>query len=60
MVALLELGHSNKLIALELGLAQSTVSTMVRVIGKRLGARSRLELVRFLASARSGVLTRLQ
>ena len=42
------LGRSNKLIAYELGLAESTISTVLRAAATKLGARSRLELVRLL------------
>lgn len=42
----LALGHSNKLIAYELGLHPSTVSNHLASAGKKLGAASRIELVR--------------
>jgi len=44
------LGHSNKLIAYELGLSVSTVSTHLHRAMRKLGARSRLE---FIAATRS-------
>jgi DNA-binding NarL/FixJ family response regulator len=44
-------GHANKRIAVELGLAQSTVSEILRDAGTKLGVGSRLELVRLLAPA---------
>lgn len=47
------LGHANKLIAYELGLPESTVSETLRSAAKKLGTRSRLDLVRMLASRRT-------
>lgn len=40
------LGHSNKLIAYELGLAASTVASHLSSLAKKLGVESRVELVR--------------
>jgi DNA-binding CsgD family transcriptional regulator len=40
------LGHSNKLIAYEMGIAASTVAVLMSRAARRLGARSRAELVR--------------
>jgi DNA-binding NarL/FixJ family response regulator len=45
VVALLALGHSIKLCAYELGLGQSTVSELASAGMRKLGVRSRLELV---------------
>lgn len=45
LVALSE-SHSNKLIAYELGLATSTVSTLLARAARKLGCRSRIELAR--------------
>lgn len=42
-------GHSNKLIAYELGVSQSTVSACLRRAVKKLGVRDRLELIRLCA-----------
>src|SRR5437016_5382338 len=39
------LGHPNKLIAYELGLAESTVSTHLLRATRKLGARSRVDLI---------------
>jgi DNA-binding CsgD family transcriptional regulator len=39
------LGHSNKVIAFELGVSESTVATHLRRAARKLGARSRLELI---------------
>jgi DNA-binding NarL/FixJ family response regulator len=39
------LGHPNKLIAYELGLAVSTVGTFLKRAMKKLGLRTRLELI---------------
>jgi DNA-binding NarL/FixJ family response regulator len=44
VVALLRRGHSNKVIAFELGLAWSTVRVLVQRITRKLGVRTRLEL----------------
>ena len=44
------LGKSNKLIAYELGLAESTVATHVASAVRKLGATSRVELVRLVGS----------
>lgn len=43
-------GHANKRIALELGVAESTVSTAIREAARKLGVRSRIELVRIFAN----------
>jgi DNA-binding CsgD family transcriptional regulator len=45
LVALMALGHSIKLCAYELGRAESTVSEQARVALRKLGVRSRAELV---------------
>jgi DNA-binding CsgD family transcriptional regulator len=45
VVALLALGHSQKLCAYELGRSQSTVSAVARTALKKLGVRTRAELV---------------
>jgi DNA-binding CsgD family transcriptional regulator len=42
------LGHSNKLIAYELGLRPSTVASHIALAAARLGARNRLELILLL------------
>jgi DNA-binding CsgD family transcriptional regulator len=42
-------GHANKRIACELGVSQATVSGALRTAARKLGARSRLDLVRLLA-----------
>jgi DNA-binding CsgD family transcriptional regulator len=39
------MGHSNKMIAYELGLSQSTIASHLSAAAKKLGARSALELV---------------
>jgi DNA-binding CsgD family transcriptional regulator len=52
VVSYAALGHANKLIAYELGLPESTVSTELSRAAKKLGARSRLELVRMFAAGR--------
>jgi len=44
VAALLRRGHSNKVIAFELGLAWSTVRVLVQRITRKLGVRTRLEL----------------
>jgi DNA-binding CsgD family transcriptional regulator len=49
-VALARTGHANKAIAAELGLSESRVSTLMRAVGEKLGARSRVDLVRLLVS----------
>ena len=46
-------GHSNKLIAYELGLHESTVSRRLDAAIRKLGFRSRVELVATMSSARS-------
>lgn len=47
-LSLAKLGHSNKLIAYELGLAPSTVATHLSTAAAKLGVRSRIALVRAL------------
>lgn len=47
------LGHSNKLIAYELGLAHSTVRVLLARAGAKLGAHSRAELVQQLVAERA-------
>lgn len=44
------LGHANKVIAYELGLAESTVATVLRRAACKLGVRSRIELIRKMRS----------
>jgi DNA-binding CsgD family transcriptional regulator len=44
VVAYVALGHSNKLIAYELGIADSTVRVLVARAARKLGARTREEL----------------
>lgn len=46
-------GHANKRIAIELGVAESTVSSILRVAAAKLGVASRLDLVRMLAPLHS-------
>lgn len=53
IVAACGLGHSNKLIAYELGISESTVARCLTSASKKLGATSRVELVR-LAGALVG------
>jgi DNA-binding NarL/FixJ family response regulator len=43
---LLALGHSNKFIAYELGIAPSTVAALLGRVARKLGTKSRIELVR--------------
>jgi DNA-binding CsgD family transcriptional regulator len=50
---LAEAGHSNKTIAYELGLSESTVATHVRRIMVKIGARSRVGLVTLLKARSS-------
>ena len=45
------LGHSNKLIAYELGLSPSTVATHLSQAAHKLGAQSRVELIRIFQGA---------
>lgn len=45
-------GHSNKRIALDLGVSESTVSTALRGAARKLGVRSRVELARILGPPR--------
>lgn len=51
VLALAALGHSNKLIGYELGLAGSTVAIYLRRVQERFEVRSRAALVRVLAQA---------
>jgi DNA-binding CsgD family transcriptional regulator len=44
-------GHASKWIAVELGISEAMVSTTLRNVARKLGARSRLELVRLFAAA---------
>jgi DNA-binding CsgD family transcriptional regulator len=44
-------GHAGKWIAMELGISEAMVSTTLRSVARKLGARSRLELVRLFAAA---------
>ena len=44
------LGHSSKLIAHELGLAESTIAAHLKGAAKKLGCRSRVDLVRVVAA----------
>jgi DNA-binding CsgD family transcriptional regulator len=48
------LGHSNKLIAYELGLSPSIIATRLKAAAKKLGCRSRVELVSVMARAAAG------
>lgn len=48
--SLVRLGHANKAIAVHLGRSESRVSTLMRSVAEKLGARSRVDLVRLLAS----------
>lgn len=48
--SLVRLGHATKAIAFHLGLSESRVSTLMRAVAEKLGARSRVDLVRLLAS----------
>ncbi len=47
IVGLLSSGHSNKIVAYELGVSQSTVTRLAQSACRKLGLRSRLDLVRF-------------
>jgi len=61
VVALAALGRTNKLIAYELGLAESTVAEHLRHAAKKLGARSRaalLQAIRRLSHGRSNEISR--
>jgi len=53
VVGFASLGHSNKLIAYELGLKPSTIATHLSAAAKKLGLRSRLELIQQLRSSRA-------
>lgn len=48
VATLVAMGHSNKAVAYELGIATPTVASLVRGVKQRLGASSRAELVRAL------------
>ncbi len=50
VASLAALGRSNKLIAYELGLAHATVRVLMARAAKKLGARSRAELIERLAA----------
>jgi DNA-binding NarL/FixJ family response regulator len=50
-------GRSNKLIAYELGIAEGTVSALVARVSTKLGAKSRADLVQWLATAASATVT---
>jgi DNA-binding NarL/FixJ family response regulator len=52
IVAFAALGHTNKLIAYELGLAPTTVATHLASASAKLGASTRIELVRAFEAAR--------
>jgi len=52
VIAHAALGHSNKLIAYELGLSASTVATHLAAALPKLGLASRTELIRFLGQCR--------
>ncbi|HVK83137.1 MAG TPA: helix-turn-helix transcriptional regulator [Kofleriaceae bacterium] len=54
IVRLAALGKANKLIAYELGLAESTVGTHLASAMRKLGARSRVELVGLIAQLDDG------
>lgn len=47
-------GHAGKRIAYELGLSEAMVSVTLRSVAAKLGARSRLELVRLFAHVDGG------
>ncbi|MFO0735446.1 MAG: LuxR C-terminal-related transcriptional regulator [Labilithrix sp.] len=51
VVVYASLAQSNKAIALELGLSEATVSEHLHAAARKLGVRSRLELVRLFAMA---------
>jgi len=40
------MGHSNKLIAYELGVSESTVATHLSTAAQKMGVRTRVELIR--------------
>jgi len=52
IVGLAALGHTNKLIAYELGLAATTVATHLASAAAKLGAATRIDLVRVFEAAR--------
>jgi DNA-binding CsgD family transcriptional regulator len=54
VVGYVALGHSNKLIAYELGLSPSTVGVLLARAAAKLGARSRAELVTMVPAHREG------
>lgn len=54
VLASVALGHANKRIALELGVSESTVSSALRGVAKKLGVRSRVELARIFAPSMRG------
>ncbi|UQA62030.1 helix-turn-helix transcriptional regulator [Polyangium aurulentum] len=51
IVGLLSSGHSNKIVAYELGISPSTVTRVTQSACRKLGLRSRLDLVRFALDA---------
>jgi DNA-binding NarL/FixJ family response regulator len=54
VAALAALGHANKVIAFELGIAQSTVAVLLSRAAHKLGAPTRAELARIIFSASGG------
>ncbi|MEZ4363358.1 MAG: helix-turn-helix transcriptional regulator [Kofleriaceae bacterium] len=54
VLAALASGHSNKAIAYQLGLADSTVSTLLARAARKLGCRNRVELTVAARAARAG------
>lgn len=48
------LGHANKVIAYELGVAESTVATLLSRAARKLGAHTRVELIQRVRAARVG------
>lgn len=53
LVGYLAMGHATKLIAYELGLPEGTVSTRTRAVMRKLGVRTRAELVERFATLRA-------